>query len=185
MGGPGPHDVYVDSDGCPLTPKAIALLLHESPVAVRLRGHGADLDTAAAIAGTIGNDDAAMLLASLDKKRRDGQKGWVSSTTLARILSHYPASARAKPGSKSGKSVVHATYKGVRYWNRKLVASLQCRMDDVDAMPLDDDDVVDPDDPVLHTLPPRRGHLPLGLVEWMTAQELAHVVAVHPVFGSV
>ena len=57
-------------------------------------------------------------------------------------------------------------------------------MDDVDAMPLDDDDVVDPDDPVLHTLPPRRGHLPLGLVEWMTAQELAHVVAVHPVFGS-
>ena len=118
------------------TPKAIALLLHESPVAVRLRGHGADLDTAAAIAGAIGNDDAAMLLASLDKKRRDGQKGWVSSTTLARILSHYPASARAKPGSKSGKSVVHATYKGVRYWNRKLVASLQCRMDDVDAMPL-------------------------------------------------
>tara|TARA_X000001036_G_scaffold363341_1_gene347181 strand:- start:242 stop:778 length:537 start_codon:yes stop_codon:yes gene_type:complete len=163
------------------SPAVIALRLHESDAAVKLRAHGADLNTAAAIVGTLANDDIAALVAALQTSRQSTvpERGWVPSTTAARILAQYPATARAK---RRDDKVVHTTYKGVRYWHRKLVASLWDQEDAVDTMPFDDDDVVDPDDPRRDGAPPRAHFADL---EWLSAQNLIHMIVVHPVFGTV
>ena len=155
-----------------LSREAVEQQLKESPAAKALRTHGADLDTSAAIVGTLGEGDVTTLLQELATKRFGGtETGWIRSSTVAHILSHYPKGASAE---LRDPTVVRATYKNAGYWHRKLLAWLSGQPDDIEVVPGDDSAPVAPDDPRAGRTAPHQHP------QWLRAKSLTYLLLLHP-----